>query len=203
MESANRLACHECDLLLSLPELTAGHRAVCPRCGHVITRIFANSRAKLFAFATSALLFLALSLPYPFLSLTSQGNERVVTLLQSLQSLGSGDLIAMSIMLMLTTILIPSFFILGVIYVLISLQFRRPLPQTRLILKLIFMSMPWNMAEIFLVGILISFIKIVSLADVSLGLSFVAFCFFIVCLTATAMHLDKYQIWSQVNQHHG
>ena len=202
MEAPHQLACHECDLLLSLPKLEVGHRAACPRCGHVISRNFSNAQAKLFAFAVSALIFLLLSLPYPFLSLSSQGSERTVTIFQSLQSLGSGDLIAMSVMLLLTTVLIPFGFIIGVLYVLSSLRLSRPLPYTRQVLRLVFLSVPWNMAEIFLVGILVSFIKVVSLADVSLGLSFIAFSCFIVCLTATTMHLDKFQIWQLVRRHH-
>ena len=55
------------------------------------------------------------------------------------------------------------------------------------------------MAEIFLIGILVSFVKIVAIADVSLGLSFWAYVFFSVCMTAAILNIDKRELWQRLS----
>jgi paraquat-inducible protein A len=50
------------------------------------------------------------------------------------------------------------------------------------------------MAEIFLIGVLVSLIKILSMADIGLGLSFYAYLFFTIFMTITLLYVDKYQL---------
>ncbi|TQV87790.1 paraquat-inducible protein A [Aliikangiella coralliicola] len=192
------IACHECDLLVSLPPLSVGHKASCPRCGYVLTRNFRDTKRKILAFSLTSLIFLIFSLPFPFLSFSAKGTERVLTLLESIQSVVSADYSSVAVLIFLTTVLIPGVFLLGVIYIFISLKSRVPLPYTQPILKFIFALLPWNMAEIFLVGILVSFIKIASLAKVALGPSFIFYTLFIVSLALTVTFLDRLQVWQWV-----
>ena len=58
---------------------------------------------------------------------------------------------------------------------------------------------PWNMAEIFLIGILISFIKVVALADVTLGLSFWAYTLFTLGIVLITINFDRREIWHQLD----
>jgi paraquat-inducible protein A len=48
------------------------------------------------------------------------------------------------------------------------------------------------------IGILVSFVKIVTIADVSFGMSFWAYVLFTVCLTIVVLYLDKRELWSRV-----
>ncbi len=198
MTKTEQLACHECDLLVALPELSEGQKAVCPRCGYLLTRRVKNAQSRLAALSSGALLFLGLSVFFPFLSFTVQGNEREVTLLQSIYSIGDEIFLSVAIFLFLTTILIPAVFLTGMLYVLLSVKNKQLFPYTSKVLYGLFMLLPWDMSEIFLVGILVSFVKIATLADISFGLSFISYTLFILCLAATLMTLDKFQIWQWV-----
>ena len=69
--------------------------------------------------------------------------------------------------------------IIGLPFVLLSLFIPlhagvlKVLPKnSRMLLKLIYYLKPWVMSEIFLIGVLISMIKIMEMADISFGLSF-------------------------------
>ena len=192
------IACHECDLLVSLPQMPAGHKASCPRCGYVLTRNFHNTKRKILAFSLTSLIFLLFSMPFPFLSFSAQGTERVLTLIESIQSVVSADYTSIAVLIFLTTVLVPGLFLVGVIYIFISLKLKKSLPCTEKILKFVFALLPWNMAEIFLVGILVSFIKIASLAKVALGPSFGFYTLFIVSLACTVTFLDRLQVWEWV-----
>lgn len=192
------IACHECDLLVALPKLSNGEKATCPRCSYVLTRYRDNAQEKLLALSLSGVVLLAFSLPFSFLAFDAQGNEKIVTLVESIQSIGTDVFWGVAAMLFATTLIIPGCFLLGLIYILISIRRHAHLPYTKPILRGLMMMIPWNMAEIFLVGILVSLIKIATLAKVSFGMSFLAYTLFIINLAATLMILDRYQIWQWV-----
>jgi len=200
MNIINRVACHECDLLIDLPKLASGEMAQCPRCSFVLTRYRHNAQEILLALSVSALILLVLSLSFSFLTFSTQGNERIVTLVESIQSIGTDVFWGVAAMLFVTTLAIPAAFLTGLVYVLVSVNQSRPLPLTKNVLKSIYLMIPWNMAEIFVVGILVSLIKIATLAKVSFGMSFIAYTLFIINLAATVMVLDKFQIWQWVNR---
>ena len=203
MTQTNQLACHECDLLVKLPELRSGYKAVCPRCHFVITRYRHNSQELLLALSLTSIIFLLMSLSFSFMTFTVQGNDRIVTLIQSIQSFGLELFWGVTLLLYITTIIVPGLFLCGIIYILVSVKLAKPLPYSKSILKVLFRLIPWNMAEIFLVGILVSLIKIVSLAKISFGFSFYAFVLFVISMTATLMVLDRFQLWQWINQKYG
>ncbi len=199
MRAHDRLVCKECDLLVSVPELAHGNKAVCPRCEFVLTRFHHFARSRLFAFSTSSIIFMCLTLSFPFLTFNSQGREKTVYFIDSLFSLGDSTYIGVVFFLLLTTLIIPLLILVGLNYVLISSNFKRPLPFARVVLKLVFHLQHWNMAEIFLLGILVSMVKITSLAKVDFGWSFLAFIFYIVAMAVTRIYLDKLQMWRLIS----
>ena len=199
MQQPVQLACKECDLLVSIPILEHGHKAVCPRCDFVLTRYFVNARSKLLAYSVTSLVFMFLSFLFPFLVFNSQGRERTIYFFQSLSSLGENTYLSVVLFMLLTTIVIPSVIMLGISFVLISSTLARNLPFTKRTLKLVFHLQAWNMAEIFLLGILVSMVKIASLAHVEFGWSFYAFSLYIVSMAMTRRYLDKYQLWQLVS----
>ncbi len=201
MSSPTKLACHECDQVVIIPALSDGQKAICPRCGFVFTRYFKKARSRLLAFSSSSLVFLLLSFVFPFLIFTTQGNEKVISLVQGLQSMGSGTYLSVVLFMLATTVLVPVMTLTGINYTLISAKLDKPLPFTRHILKLVFLLQPWNMAEIFLLGILVSMIKIASLGDVQFGWSFYSFVLYIISMAATRVFLDKYQVWQWFRHH--
>lgn len=195
MPESTYIACHECDLLVELTQVTEGSKASCPRCNCTLTANHINAQNRVLAFSISALVFLILSFLFPFLTFKAQGQERVVTLMQSINVSVIDNFASLSVIIFISIILIPVLFLFSNIYVYLSFKLSYPLTGTRFMLKMISHLKHWSMADIFLVGILVSFIKIASLAEVTLGLSFIAYVFFIFSMTAAALHFDKHQAW--------
>lgn len=191
-----KIACHECDLLMLMPSLKHRQKAVCPRCGFVLTQFYQHGQVKLLAFALTSLVFLTFSLKFSFLIFSLHGNEKNLTLVESIQSFTEINYQFISILLFSMAIIIPFIFLFSIVYV--SLSFNRPklLPLTEQVLKLSMVLTPWNMAEIFFVGILVSLIKVMTLANISFGMSFFTYTLFIVSFSTTFMYFDRYQLWS-------
>jgi uncharacterized paraquat-inducible protein A len=52
------------------------------------------------------------------------------------------------------------------------------------------------MAEIFIISILVSFIKVQTMASIEFGYALAFYLLFIMSLSATFIYFDKYQLWS-------
>ena len=196
--AGSQMVCHECDLLIAVPALNVGKKAYCPRCNYLLAANRPHALTMVFAFAVSGLVFLLLSTAFPFLGFSASGQERTVTLLQSIAILVTEGLPSLAAIVFVSIVVIPGAFLIGAVYVSSALNINRSLPGTVMVLRWMLMLMPWSMAEIFLIGILVAFVKIVTIADVSLGLSFWAYVLFTVCMTVVMLYPDKRQLWERV-----
>ena len=196
--AASRMVCHECDLVVDVPVLEVNDRAYCPRCSYLLASNRPNAFAKMFAYSVAALIFLVLANAFPFLSLNAGGHEQSVTLPGSVAVLFNEDHVLLSAIVFATIIGVPAVLLLGIVYVSIAIRLPQGLPGMRRMLRWSLNLIPWSMAEIFLIGILVSFIKIVSLADVALGLSFWAYVSFTVFLVLVLINIDRREVWRRV-----
>lgn len=192
---ASQIVCHECDLLNDIPSLAVGQKAFCSRCGYLLAAHRPHAQDTVLAFSLTALLFLALASLFPFLGFSARGQEQNVTLIDSVAILLAENFPILALVVFATIIAIPALMLLGVVYVLTGLMLERRLPGIRRMLRWVLLLLPWSMAEIFLIGILVSFIKIVSLADVTLGPSFWSYALFTVCMTVVVLHIDRRELW--------
>jgi paraquat-inducible protein A len=185
-------------LLNDVPELDVGQKAYCPRCGYLLAANRPNIERTIFVVSLTALVLLVLSSAFPFLGFSVRGQEQTVTLIQSVAILVTENFPELAFVVFVTIFAVPAMLLLGTVYVSSGILLRRKLPGMRLALRSVLKLIPWSMAEIFLIGILVSFVKIVSLADVSLGLSFWTYSLFTVCIVVVVAHIDKRELWRSV-----
>lgn len=196
--TGSQMACHECDLLITVPALEAGQKAYCPRCDFLLAANRPHALKMVFSFAVTGLMFLLLSTLFPFLGFSASGQERTVTLPESVTLLVSEYLPALGVIIFALIILIPAAFLLGAIYVSVAIKLRRLLPGTVAVLRWMLMLLPWCMGEIFLISMLVAFVKIVEIADVSLGISFWSYGLFTICMAIVVLYPDKRELWNRV-----
>ena len=197
--AGSTMACHECDLLVDVPELDPGEKAYCPRCNYLLAANRPHAQTKMFAYAVTGLVFLLLANTFPFLSLEARGQEQTVTLIGSVAILFEENRPFLSGIVFMAIVGIPAVLLLGVIYVSVAIRTRKPLRGARRALRWVLRLAPWSMAEIFLIGILVSFVKIVSLADVTLGISFWAYVLFTACSLLSLMYIDRREVWRRLD----
>lgn len=191
------IQCDQCLTVVHLPSLDHRQRAVCPKCGHTLLTYRYHQNDKVLAFAISALIFLGLSLPFNFLSFRASGIQHQIALPDSFNALLNQDYLSLAIITGLATVVFPGLVLTGMMI----LSHCRKHNKKPVFVKHVFFwvkaLMPWSMAEIFLVGTLVSLIKISSMADIAIGLSFYAFIGFSVCMTACIIQFDvnRYAFW--------
>ena len=95
----------------------------------------------------------------------------------------------------LSIVVLPAIYLLGVIWLQAGLLRRSPLPASRDIARSLTHLHPWMMADVFIIGALVSLIKVAGLAEVSLGIAFWSFCVFAVLLLMTTQTIDNDWMW--------
>ncbi|ALS99108.1 paraquat-inducible protein A [Lacimicrobium alkaliphilum] len=195
-----RTRCPECHLVVSVMELTHRQRALCPRCGYQLTLKRYHANDKILAFSLAALCFLLASVPFEFMIFSVQGQFQRMNIPLSISTLVEQEYPILAVIQLLAIYVIPACILLCMIYLCYFLRVNKYPPHGGWVKRILFILLPWSMAEIFLVGALISLIKIRDLADIELGLSFYAYLLFTLCLLSCLVYLDDFQLSTKLRQ---
>ncbi len=189
------MACHECDFLHSLPPLPVGSVARCARCGTLLAKGENNSVERTLAFTIAALILFIIANIYPILGLHAAGKEQYYTLLSGALVLARFDLWAVGGVVFLTTILFPLLHILGLLYVLIFIRAGRRPPYFVPAFKVALALMPWSMVGVYMLGVLVSIVKLADLATVIPGMGLYALVALLLVTVAASANLNPRSIW--------
>lgn len=194
------IACHECDLLQRKRALREGETARCVRCGAFLYQHRRHSLDRALALSLASLILFALANAFPFLSMEVQGRVQSITLPSAVVALYEEGQLLLAGCVGLMILLAPLLKILGLLYVLIPLQLHRPLPRSPLTYRVVELLAPWSMMEVYLIGVLVSLVKLAELAQIVLGVSFWSFIGLIVTETAAGVMLDHHALWHRMDQ---
>ncbi|WP_146137295.1 paraquat-inducible protein A [Zobellella taiwanensis] len=192
--------CHECDLLVALPTLRPGEKADCPRCGHTLVRRHANPAERSLALSLATLITLALSVAFPFIGFEISGIGNRIGLTDSAATLIGLHQPLVALCVLLTVIILPLVYLCSVAWLCLGLLLHRPLPRSRHIARTLRHVTPWMMADVFVIGTLVSLIKVVGMADIELGLSFWTFCAYALLLLLTTQSVDSDWLWFSLDR---
>jgi paraquat-inducible protein A len=195
---AEDMACHECDLLNRVPALAPGQVARCARCDAVLYRNLADSVDKTLSLAFASLILFIVASTFPFLAFGKAGVMRTTSLLSGVADLHAQGMSLLALIVLATTILIPLLQIVGLIYVLLPLH-RGYLPyRLSEVFRFLLHMRPWGMVEIFLVGILVAFVKLAGMAEIVPGVALWALATLMLTLTWASASLEPQIIWQRV-----
>jgi paraquat-inducible protein A len=92
----------------------------------------------------------------------------------------------------------PGLLMAGMLYILVPLLRERRLPWALHLCRAMIEARRWSMVQVFLLGVLVSFMKLGKLATLTLGSSFWAFVGLIVCLAAALAVIDQRELWEKL-----
>ncbi|MEM1450116.1 MAG: paraquat-inducible protein A [Planctomycetota bacterium] len=192
------VACHDCDLLLTEPDLEPGRTAVCPRCGATLVRRRENAVERTLALTIAGLVLFAVANLFPFLTMEVGSQATHSTLATGSFELIEGGQTSVGLLVLLTTVIAPMAQLVLLLYVLGPLHRGRVpraiVPAFRWVQR----AKNWSMMEVFLLGILVSLVKLMDMASIVPGVALWAFVLLIPVLAAASSSLDPHEIWEHV-----
>jgi len=166
-------ACASCDWLHYRQLIDKGTRATCSRCGHELYSRKPFSIDRTLAAALAGLVFLVLSLCLPFLGLSRGGISSDISVLDAVGALWNSDMRWLGLFSLAFIVLLPLTRLCLLIWVMVRLRFRIGVTQSmRLAMRWAERLEPWAMAEIFMVGVVVSLVKISDVAALTVGPAF-------------------------------
>jgi paraquat-inducible protein A len=200
VKDLERTACIQCDIPLAIGDLEPGERARCPRCGHLLAAGAADRFDRALAFGLAAALLLWMANSFPFLSMQSSGLESVMTLPGTAVQLYRDGYVILAVLVLGAIAVVPAL-MLGAIFALaVPLRRGRSRPWLVPAGRFVFASSPWAMVEVFIIGVIVSLVKIGHMAHVILGASFWSYIGFAVCFTAALSSLDRISVWREIER---
>lgn len=192
------IACTGCDLLHRISHLKAGQKASCSRCGTVLYHKKKNSVERTLALSVTGLILFFIANIYPILTLKVIGATTTNTLMSGVVELYQDGLIDAAIMVFLMSILFPLIKLLTLLYVLIPIKFNFFIKGRKVAFRIYKSLDTWGMVDVYLLGIIVAFIKLADFASVSVGLGLYALIFLIIITISSSITLDDHLIWERL-----
>ncbi|MEM1082647.1 MAG: paraquat-inducible protein A [Verrucomicrobiota bacterium] len=197
-KGADQVACQFCDTLQKAPVIQEGEAAHCANCGEMLYQNRPRSLARATAYSTAALILMVLVHGFPFITMTSAGIRNELTLIESARSLGEEGDLALSLAVVFFTIIAPLGLALSLLYVSAPLRLGKALPGSVTLTRWLEFFQPWSMLEVFLLGLIVSLLKLGSIADIHFGIGLWALAALVLCLAAALSGIDRRELWDRI-----
>lgn len=193
-------ACGECDLLIKNNELPHGKKMVCPRCDHVIYKSKKNSVDRSLALALAGLILIVPAYVLPIFRLEVLGIQHSANMFTGVMALFKNDMWVLSIVVLLASMLVPLIKLLLIAYITIGIKLNCRFRNLAKSLRWFQHLDEWGMLEVYTLGIIVAYTKLISLADVipQSGL----YCFVAVLLIVASIStvMDKNYFWKVIEE---
>ena len=192
------LACPDCDLLFTAPSMHEGERATCPRCDANLFVNRADSLQRAAAYVVASAFLFCVANIFPFLTLKKDYRGNTMLLYQSVSGLINVGFSYLAVAVAVFMLIAPALLIFGLLYLLIPLHQGRRLPWAIPLCRMVASARHWQMLDVYLLGVMVSFLKLGKLATLTLGTSFWAFVALILCLTLSLAAIDFRELWARL-----
>jgi len=197
MATEDRLtACPHCDAVQDLPPLGPGQQAQCCCCGKRLARSAEGLEERLGALALTGGLLFALANGGSFLAMEAAGSRRSMRLIESPFILAEQGYPVIGALVGCFILTLPLMALVLAAALLAALRFGSPARAGgALVVEGLMAVKTWAMPDVFLLGALVSMVKLSGMAEIGLGPSFWAFAGFVLTYAALMEAVGRRELW--------
>jgi len=184
MRASSLVVCEHCDAVYARRQLAPRERALCVRCGAELYRNGGRDLYTMLALTVTSLIVFVIANIYPIITLDLQGVANRSTLWGAIHATWDTGVGPVAVLAALTVFFFPLAQILLLGYVLASLLRGHTPPGFVDAMHALRLMKPWSMVEVFMLGTLVSVVKIAGLARVTPEIGIFAFGILTILLTA-------------------
>jgi paraquat-inducible protein A len=192
------VACESCDLMLRLPELQEGEEAGCSRCGQVLERSQPDSLRRTLALSIASLLLFVVSQTTVFMSFELDGLVQDAWILTGIQALFLDGKWPLASLILFTAVLAPLLWILSLLYIVVPLHAGKIPPKIASAMRFCTLAKNWSMLEVFLLGVLVTYVKLIGVAKLGIGPGALSFAALMFVTTLAGVSFDARLVWALV-----
>lgn len=205
LDYASLVGCEECDAVYRRGSLASGERAYCNCCGAELYREIRPFNT-LLALISTALITFIIANSFSIVQVELQGIYSETTLLGTVWAMFQADRAFVGILILVTTFIVPLLYLLLLGYVLSAVMFFKKLSLgsktkgIRVALRSLHALRVWGMVEVFLIGVLVTLVKLVGMVVVVPGIALWAFAILSVLLVYLAS-IKISDLWDAIDRY--
>lgn len=189
------MACHDCGTVHHIHPLSPGEGAFCGRCDGVLATAHHRTVERALALHWAAVILVVLAHSLPFMSFELEGRVVSSHLWEGAVALGAAGMWPLGALVLLLATIIPGVKILLGIFVLSAVHRNRTSRRVAIAFRWLLALKPWSMMEVFMLGVIVAFVKLSDLAEIGLGPGLWSFAVLIPLLAAAEFILDPREVW--------
>lgn len=168
-EVPDLIACEECDTIHRRITLGNNEISLCRRCGAELERDMSAHSKRVLPLTIASLFMYIIANVFPIAEMELHGLVNQTTLMGSVLSLNAHGMPLVAFLVFATVILFPLIQLLSLIYLLTSINRFEHLYISNLLTRMIQTLRPWVMVEVLLLGVIVAYAKLMSMATVLPG----------------------------------
>jgi len=200
IKTNNLVACPECDALQREIALAPGAAADCVRCGAELFRDKPHSLDRTLALMVAAAFVFTFANVFPLMELDAQGIRTTSTIFGTVMALQETGWPVIALVVFMTTIAVPLLQLAAALYILVPLRIGfvpRGLTTSVRVLDAIW---PWGMTEVFLLGAIVSLVKLTQMATIHTGVALYMIGAYMLLITASVAAFEPRVLWKRVEE---
>lgn len=193
-------ACHRCDLLVNKITIPQGAAAKCPRCGGMLYHNKKDPLNRSLALAFTGLIFVIPANLLPILSMNMIGRKQEGIIISGVVELMKTGFVEVGVLVFLFAIAIPMLQLMLIAVVVMCIKFDSGLTIAIKLFKIQVKLRPWSMVEIYLLGTLLTCLKLMDDAKVTFESGFFALVGLLLMSMLSAITLDTAYVWNKLDR---
>jgi paraquat-inducible protein A len=190
------LVCQDCGALQAVKPLLEDQQLVCVNCDRVLHFGRGPWLDTTTALAVAALILFICANAFTFFTLQLGAATQSTTILSGVGALIDREEWLLAALVLVTIFLLPMLEVAALLYLLLPYRFNRRLPGQIFVLRWLTRVQHWIMQDVFLLGVLVTTVKLGDSATVHLGPGMPLFFVLVALLQAGYWVMDKQNLWN-------
>jgi paraquat-inducible protein A len=192
-------ACSDCDLLIERVILLEDQQAHCPRCDHLLYQGRRDPITKTLMASSSGLMMIFPAYYLPMMDMGILGIENSSSVLESIPPMMNSSFWIAGVGLFLFAVLFPILLLLISFWTSIHLKLRIYPDYLRTLQKIFQRLSRWGMAEVYVLGLLVAFVKLLDDFTVEVGYGMVCFTLMMFCSLLVTTTVSRHYFWETLH----
>lgn len=185
-------------MLIRNQDIDEGTKLICPRCGHILYKQKHNTISKTLAYTITALICFYPAVTDSIMILNMAGLSQQQSLISGAQVLLQEQYYVIAILTFISSMLVPLFRLLLLFYITFSLSihyFHRSMIWS---FRLYHHLEEWGMLDVYMLGIIVSVVKLLSMAEIYPGFGLWAYAGLLLASILATTSLNPYEVWEML-----
>ena len=194
------VACHECDLLVERIQLDADQHAHCPRCNALLYLGKKDPIKRTLVVSISGLLMVYPAYFLPLMEMEALGISSRTSIINTVMPLVNDTYWIAALSLFLFAILFPVLLLALSFWIALHLMLKQ-YPPYLIPMQRVFQGLiDWGMPEVYVLGIIVSLVKLLDDFTVIIGTGLFSFCIMMFCSLLVTTTVSKQLFWDTLGR---